>query len=170
MIDSWLKRYPHNPLVLSLKVQEALRASGGKADLAMVPLLEAYASARPVDPLPHKLMAAFYLSGGDPAQGPEAAVEHLEYLDAREQHSAGYAVELARRYAAVGDFDKAARKAARATQIAPYNPGHREFAAKVALQSKDYATAERHIRALIAIEPDREIHKRRLDALLKTKP
>ncbi len=161
LIDKWLAQYPESPSVLMLAVRERLKKNGGKADAEMVPLLEKYAAARPVDPLPHKTLAAFYLAGPDAAE----AIPHLEYLDAREQHSSGYAIELARRYAAAGDLDTAAKKAARATQIAPYDPANREFAATIALRRKDYSTAERHIRALIVLEPDREVHKQRLEAL-----
>jgi Flp pilus assembly protein TadD len=78
-------------------------------------------------------------------------------------------VELAKRYAALSDMDRALAKAARATQISPYDARTREFAATICLRGGDLAGAERHIRALIAIEPDREIHKQRLDALLKKK-
>jgi len=42
---------------------------------------------------------------------------------------------------------------------------YRELAATVALQHADYATALRQIAALTIIEPGREIHKKRLDAV-----
>jgi predicted Zn-dependent protease len=58
-------------------------------------------------------------------------------------------------------------KAARATQSAPYNASYRELAAAPAIKAKDYKVAERHIRALIALEPDRPLHQQRLEALLK---
>jgi tetratricopeptide (TPR) repeat protein len=169
LIQKWLKKYPSDPFVLSAAVKGKIAKQNNKAKVEDIELLERYAAARPMDVLPHKLLASLYLSGAaaDKGRGPEAAIEHLEYLDAREQHSPAYAIELSRQYAAVGDLDKAAAKAERATQISPYDATYREYAATIALRRKDYATAERHIRALIAIEPDRTVHKDRLEALLK---
>lgn len=168
-IDELLGSYPGHPDLLRLKVQRAIKAGGEGHEAKLVPLLTEYAAARPVDPLPHQTLAKFYLDGKIPGAGPEAAIPHLEYLDIREQASPTYAVELAKRYAALNDMDRALAKAARATQISPYDARTREFAATICLRGGDLAGAERHIRALIAIEPDREIHKQRLEALLKKK-
>ncbi len=167
MIDRWLESYPKNPDILEIAVTTALRASGGEPTTAMIPLLERYAAARPVDPMPHKLLAKLYLGSKstEAGAGPDAAIPHLEYLDAREQHSAAYAVELARRYASLKDWPRASEKARRATIVAPFDAGFREFAATIAMQTQDYETAERHILALTVLEPDREVHGRRLEAL-----
>jgi predicted Zn-dependent protease len=62
---------------------------------------------------------------------------------------------------------RALAKSARATQIAPYDASYREMAAGIAIRAKDFTKAERHIRAMIALEPDRPIHQQRLEALLK---
>ena len=169
MIAKWLAAYPSDPFVLNVAVKNRIAKQKGRATADDIELLERYAAARPMDSLPHKLLASLYLSGGaaDKGRTPQAAIEHLEYLDAREQHSPGYAFELSKQYAAAGDLDKAAAKADRATQVSPYEASTREFAATVALRRKDYATAERHIRALIALEPDRAVHKERLEALKK---
>jgi tetratricopeptide (TPR) repeat protein len=171
LIQKWLKKYPTDPFVLAAAVKSKMARQHNKATVADIELIERYAAARPMDVLPHKLLAALYLSGAaaDKGRAPDAAIEHLEYLDAREQHSPAYAIELSRQYAAVGDLDKAAAKAERATQISPYDATYREHAATIALRRKDYATAERHINALIALEPDREVHKQRLEALKKLK-
>ncbi|MEY3230956.1 MAG: hypothetical protein RL689_1045 [Planctomycetota bacterium] len=165
-IEAWLEEFPANPFVLEEAVTLGLKASGGKAVPDLLPLLERYAAARPVDPMPHKLLASHYLESA----APEQAVPHLEYLDAREQHSPGFAAELARRHAAAGDMTRAVEKATRATQIAPYDPAYRELAATIGLRAGDRAMAERHIRALTVLEPDREIHKRRLEAISKLPP
>lgn len=165
-VEAWLREFPANPFVLEEAVTQGLKAAGGKVVPDLLPLLERYAAARPVDPMPHKLLASHYLESAT----PERAVPHLEYLDAREQHSPGFAAELARRHAAQGDMTRAVEKATRATQIAPYDPAYRELAATIALRAGDRAMAERHIRALVVLEPDREIHKRRLDALSKLAP
>ncbi|MDX2115460.1 MAG: hypothetical protein SFZ24_07550 [Planctomycetota bacterium] len=153
------QQHPDHPDVLELLVLDALQRAGGTPTEAMIPLLERYAAARPVDPMPHRHLARLYLAGPE----PEKAIEHLEYLDAREQKSAAYAVELSRRYAALEEWDRAGAKAERATQIAPFDPAHREFAATVAIRRGDLATAERHVLALTELEPQQPIHKQRLE-------
>lgn len=169
-LDAWLAAMPANPFLLEYKIRRVLSSNGNKATPDLAPLLERYAASRP-DPLPHKLLAAYLLSDEAASAGmkPADAIPHLEWLDAREQNSTAYAQELARQYLAAGKNDLAAAKARRATQIAPYDPRVREFAATIALRMKDTATAERHLRALITLEPDRPVHKQRLEALLKMK-
>lgn len=169
MLKRWLERYPDHPDLLEATVKHALRDSGNKPSDQLAPLLERYAKARPVDPLPHQMLATLYLgkTRGTEGGGPELAIPHLEYLDAREQNSASYAAELARQYAAIEQWDKATAKAERACIVAPYNADYRELAASIALQHKDYAAALRHITALTKLEPDRPIHRKRLEALQK---
>ncbi len=167
-VAEWLDLYPEHPEVLERAVSDAIEENGGRPSIAMAPLLRRYASARPVDPLPHKLLADLALSGAEGMSATEA-IAHLEYLDAREQYTAVYALELSRQYAAAGDMTKAAEKAERTTRIAPYDARTREHAATIALRMKDYATAERHLAALAALEPDREIHRKRLEALERLK-
>ena len=162
-LEAWIAEMPESPFVLEQVVIEKLKASGGEATEESMGLLARYAAARPVESLPHKLMATFLLANGRASE----ALIHLEYLDAREQNSPGYAAELAKRYTAAGDLPRAMAKAARATQIAPYNASYRELAAATAIKAKDYKVAERHIRALMALEPDRPLHQQRLEALLK---
>lgn len=174
LVKSLLEAHPRHPDVLELAVDDAVKAAGGKASPDMVPLIERYARARPVDPKPHRLLARMYLeaAGADASQlaaQAAAAIPHLEFLDAREQKSPTLAMELARRHAAIGDMDKAKLKAERATQLSPFDPRPRELAATIALQRKDVVSAERHIVALTKIEPDREIHARRLEALGRMK-
>ena len=116
-----------------------------------------------MDPSPHRYLARLYL---DIDQG-ESAIPHLEFLDGREQKTAAYAIELARQYAAIKDWDNAWDKISRAVEIAPFDPGHRELAATVALRRGDYVAAERHILALTELEPQHELHKKRLEAVRK---
>lgn len=158
VVDRLVARAPDHPDVLELKIEAELAAREGQADESMVPLLERYAAIRPVDPMPHRHLARLYLAGNT----PDAAVPHLEYLDAREQKSAAYAIELARRYTAGGENARALAKAERATQIAPFDPGNREVAAAVAIKAGDLAAAERHIAALTELEPQHETHRERL--------
>lgn len=158
VIDRLLARAPGHPDVLQLRVESELEARNGNADASMIPLLEEYAAARPVDPMPHRHLARLYLAGND----PDMAIPHLEYLDVREQKSTAYAVELAQRYAARGEFEKAHAKAERATQMAPFRPSLREAAAAISIQAGDLAAAERHIAALTELEPQHDIHRERL--------
>jgi tetratricopeptide (TPR) repeat protein len=158
-IDRLLEIHPEHPDLLELKCGFILKAAGGKPDESMVPLLERYAKARPVDPMPHQHLARLYLASEDPSR----AIPHLAYLDVREQYSPVYAIELARQHAALGEWDSAGLKAERATQISPFDANFREFAASVAIQRGDLATAERHIQALVDLEPTRDVHQKRLD-------
>ena len=158
MAARWLEEHPAHPDVLELNVLYALKGSGGEPTAEMIPLLERYAEARPVDPMPHKHLARLYLAGDDASK----AVAHLEFLDAREQKSPAYAVELSKQYAALEEWERAGVKAERATQIAPFDANKREFAASVALQRGDLETAERHILALTDLEPQHEVHRARL--------
>lgn len=167
LVRAWLEQHPGHPDLLELVLDAELRSNGGRATAELVPLIERYASARPVDPKPHRLMAQMLLASED-AQERFRAIEHLEYLDAREQKTTAYATELARLYfarAGEGDLERARVKAERATQIAPYVAPPRELAAAIAIKARDFDSAERHIVALTRLEPDREIHAQRLEAL-----
>jgi hypothetical protein len=171
LVQTWLEQYPAHPDLLELALEDALSNSGGKATPELVPLINRYAAARPVDPKPHRLLAQMYLASADPAERA-SAIEHLEYLDAREQKLTAYATQLAKLYFArnqEGDLALARAKAERATQLAPYEAPPRELAATIAISQKDYAAAERHIIALTKLEPDRAIHQQRLEALRNMK-
>ncbi|RMD66685.1 MAG: hypothetical protein D6824_00375, partial [Planctomycetota bacterium] len=161
--DRWLEEHPDNPAALEVKLTLAMERLGGP-DASLIPLLERYATARPVDDMPHRMLAKLFLHSGDAAEVLRA-VPHLEYLDLREQSTPTYAVELAKLYAQQGDAAKALAKITRATQIAPFDATIRELAAAVAIQAGALDAAQRHIEALVAIEPDREIHKQRLERI-----
>ncbi|TVQ30450.1 MAG: hypothetical protein EA376_12985 [Phycisphaeraceae bacterium] len=164
MVDHWLEARPDHADILELAVTLELRAREGDPDASMIPLLERYAQARPVDPMPHRLLARLRLRD-DATDARIGAIPHLEFLDAREQRSSTYAIELADIYSRAGDLENASRKARRATHIAPFNAANREQAARVALLKRDYAEALTHLEALTVIEPDRAIHTRRLERL-----
>ncbi len=163
-VDSWLAAHPKHPDLLELAATFAMRRAEGDVTPEMAPLLKRWAAARPVDPAPHRHLARLYLASSDP-EPRRRAIPHLEYLDAREQKTTAYAVELSRLLRRAGDLERASEKAERATQIAPFDAGHRELAATIALEARDLAAAERHIAALVELEPDREVHKRRLEAV-----
>ncbi len=165
-----LSQHPNHPDLLRDAVRMQLDAKRNVVDGPLVDLLERYARARPVDPLPHRVLAKHYLSrASEGVASTGEGIPHLEYLDVREQHSPEYAIELAKQYAALKDWTKASAKSDRAVGISPYDASIREFAAKIALQQGDVATAERHIWALTVLEPDRAIHRQRLEAVRKMK-
>ncbi|MEM1166564.1 MAG: hypothetical protein AAGI30_09785 [Planctomycetota bacterium] len=155
--------HPGHPEVLAALVEIELEEHGQDVPLRdeTRALLERYAAARPVDPLPHRLLTLHYRAMGE----PEAMLPHLEWLDSRETYSWAYAAELARLFAVRGEHDRAYEKAERATIIAPYRPEHRELAAAAAVKTHRFDEALRHVRALTVLEPDREIHRRRLERL-----
>ena len=165
--NRWLEQFPDHPDLLELAARLALEdepagAAGTLSD-DQVGALMTYAAARPVDDWPHRLLARHALS----LEGDErfAAIEHLEFLDDREQSSIAFAATLARLHAERGQHDAAEAKAERATRIAPFDADTRELAARVALVAGDVERAKRHIEALAFLEPDREIHQRRLEAV-----
>ena len=126
-----------------------------------LPMIEAWAQAVPVAERPHRLLARYYLDRGD-AESQDLALPHLEFLDARAQYTPAYAAALAKRYAEIGEKEKAVLKAERAVSIAPYDADQRELAARVALVAGNYKDAERHLDALTKIEPDIKQHATRL--------
>lgn len=164
MTGRWLERHPGHPEALAAAVQIALAASRGRPTPEMAPLLERLAEARPEDPTPRRHLARLAIDGTLPGS-PERAIDHLEYLDARELRSPAYALELAERYAQAGRLDEAWAKAVRASRVAPFDASVREQAARIALLRNDLAAAQAEIEALIVLEPDREIHRRRLEAI-----
>ena len=161
LIEFWSITHPDHPDILAQRIAQELSLNGGEASEAMIPLLERYAAARPVDDMPHRQLARLYLASGEAGK----AIPHLEYLDVREVNSDAYAIELAKRYADLGEWALATEKAERATSIAPYDPSNRELAARVAIARRDLDTAERHIRALTVLEPNQSRHQKRLEAL-----
>jgi len=169
IVDRALEQYPDHPELLSIKVQRMAAEAGDQPTPEMVPWLIRYAKARPVAELPHKMLARFYLDPrwASPSVNRQDAIAHLEWLDMREEKLPSFAMELARRYAAAGDWDKAWTKAQRATQLAPYDARTRELAATVAIKRGDWQEAERIIRTLITIEPNIEQHKKRLEKVLE---
>jgi hypothetical protein len=163
-IDSLLEQYPEHPELLDLKIGLAFAGAGERLSDEQITLMERAMATRPADDAPHRRLARHYLAGESFAERAKA-VEHLEFLDVREINSPAYAAELADLYAKLGEKDRAFAKAERASGIAPFDANQREQAARMALLAGDRAAAERHLTALTIIEPDREIHRRRLGAL-----
>jgi cellulose synthase operon protein C len=164
-LAAWLEKYPDHPDLVELQVRRRLERTEigqetGK-DEALIALLYRYMELRPVDPFPHKKLAAIWLA----SETPQRAIEHLERLDLFEEHSTALAVELAKLYREQGDAKRALEKATRAVHINPYNAPNRELAAAIAIEMNDLDTAKQHIVALTLIEPDRPQHKKRLEAV-----
>ena len=160
-LEDLLETYPGHPEILGAAA--ALVSQGvTELDARGVDLNSRLAIARPQDPAPRRRLVRHALAVGDPA----LAEQHLEWLDIREIRTAAYAAELARIYRASGRTEEAKAKIERATMIAPYDAQLRETAARDALLRRDYETAQRHITMLTILEPDVELHRRRLDALL----
>lgn len=170
-IARWRERHPDHPQLAELEASILIEALGDlppeRLDERTVAALERFAALVPIAEQPHRLLARHHLAGEDPAR----AIPHLAFLDAREQHSPVYALELARRASAIGAWDEAHRSAERAASIAPFDPSVREFAARVALKvaldgDRDrFADAERHVVALTVIEPMVAAHTTRLERL-----
>ncbi len=144
-----------------LRAVAVSRSDGNRLDDQARELWERLATLMPHDPEPRRRLVRHARASGE----DEVAIEHLEWLDEREQHSPAYAAELARRYAELEQFGDALAKANRAATIAPFDASTREFAATIALRAGEHRHAERHLVALGEIEPGREIHKRRLEAV-----
>jgi hypothetical protein len=160
-LREWLTEHPDHTDCLEQLIRVRLEITAGEPDDELLELLMTYARLRPVDPMPHRELAAYHLAGSDPT----LAIPHLEYLDARETNEPTYAAALARRYAEAGRWADAWRSALRAVRISPYDADHRELAATVAIRRGQLDTAREQIVALTVLEPDREIHRRRLAAL-----
>ncbi|KAA0215320.1 MAG: hypothetical protein DYG94_04470 [Leptolyngbya sp. PLA3] len=156
--------HPDHPEVLEALILALSEQGSGEPTEEMLPLLARYAEVCPVDDLPHRLLARWYLTRDDRAAQFQA-IPHLEFLDARDTTGAEFAAQLADLYLRSGDYERASLKAERATAVAPFDAGLREQAARAALLGKDYDTAERHIQALTNLEPDREQHRKRLEAV-----
>jgi tetratricopeptide (TPR) repeat protein len=163
-----LEEYPAHPELLAMAVEAGLQERGGVPDGSMVGLLERAAAAMPMDDRPRRALARLFLTEAQAdgeSEGVGRAIPHLEWLDAREVHSPAYASELARLYAERGEVEAARSKAMRVVRVAPFDADSRELAARVAIVAKDWDGARHQIESLMALEPDREIHKKRLAAL-----
>lgn len=164
LLDKALARYPDHPQLLELRAGVALVNAGERLSDDQVALLSRLIAAEPFDDMPHKRLARHHLAGDTFAERLRA-IPHLEFLDAREISSPAYAAELAELYARTDRPALALAKAERAASIAPFDATRREQAARMAILAGDLDAAERHLIALTIIEPDRDVHRRRLEAL-----
>ena len=156
MLDRWLSEHPDHPDLLEMKIRRRLGEQPEVNETSRA-LLDAYARARPVDPMPDRLLVRAHRDRGTPHE----AIEGLWRLDKLEERDPAYALELARLLRARGDLDGALRSAGKAARIDGYDPSTRELAAAIAVEAGRLDEALRHVRALERLEPDRPVHAER---------
>ncbi len=162
-LAEWLEDWPEHPDLLEMALRRRLPADApgnGTVPMEIATLLERYARARPADPYPHRILARIHLASEDPL----AAIPHLEALDRTERDDNIYAIELARQLRAAGRRPDAFAAVSKAVRIDPYDAPLRELAAAIAIEASEPEAAGMHLRALLLLEPDRPIHRRRLEA------
>jgi tetratricopeptide (TPR) repeat protein len=151
--------YPDQPDLVEIALR---RARDGNDEAVTRALLERYAALRPVDPLPHRVWAK--LAGTETLvdRGDDAAFGHLRELDLRADKDNVYALAMARNRRAAGELAAASEAAERAVRMNPFDATVRELAAAIAVEAGRLDRAEVHIEGLVALEPDRDIHRKRL--------
>ena len=159
-LETFLEEHPDHPDLLELVIRRRLRVDETMDD-AMVELLDRYASVRPVDPYPHRVLARHHLERGD----AEAVVPHLVELDLRSEKDPGFALEIARQSRRIGDRSRAFEAAERAARMNAYDPATRELAASCSIEAGRLEDARRHIAALAVLEPRQPRHAKRLEAI-----
>lgn len=159
-----LESHADHPQVVELLARAELEAVGGRPTPDMAPLLTRWAQAVPVADEPRRMLVLLAREQGiDPDD--DTIIEYLEHLDARAQYTGAYAAELARLYLRRNEPRRAYEKAQRAVGVEPFDAPMRELAAMVAWRAGELHTARGHVHALTIIEPDREIHRQRLEAM-----
>jgi Flp pilus assembly protein TadD len=115
--------------------------------------------------MPHRQWAAMAVkdAGGLDAAGDAAALRHLRELDLRADKDNVYALAIARNRRAAGDLPASLAAADRAVRINPFDASVRELAAAIAVEAGRLDQAELHIAALVELEPDRPVHRQRLE-------
>ena len=161
-VDVWLEEHPEHPDLLEYTVRRAIDRDS-RTDEEAIAQLEAYRKARPGDPYPDRVLARVFLD----SETPHRAIESLTRLDALSESDPSYAWELARLHRDQGDLEASLAMATRMVRIDPYRAEFRELAAAIAIEQRRMDLARQHVEALILLEPDREIHKRRLEAITK---
>ena len=159
-LQALLQEFPDHPDLLELAIRRRMRTDSFVDD-GVRSMLERYATARPVDPYPHRVLARDLLDGEDPTQ----AIPHLVELDLRSVKDNSFALEIARLSRKIGARQEAHAAAERGVRMNPYHAANRELAAACAVEAGDLAAARRHIEALVVLEPDEPRHTRRMEAI-----
>ncbi|MDA1106369.1 MAG: tetratricopeptide repeat protein [Planctomycetota bacterium] len=160
LLAKLLQQHPDHADLAELVARRAVAAAGGTVTVECVPLLERYAALRPVDLWPRKKLAAHWM-----LRDPIKASAHLEALDSAAEDDPSFALELSHTARRRGDAPAALRWATRATRISPFDATLREEAAAAAIEAKDWDAARRQLEALTILEPDRAIHRTRMEKL-----
>ena len=159
-----LKSYPDHPQLIEAVARQRLEGNRGRPTPDMAEILTRWAEAVPVADEPRRMLVLLAREEGiQPSD--EITLGYLEHLDARAQYTGAYAAELSRLYMRRGEPEKALAKAQRAIGIEPFDAPTRELAATIAWRAGELELAREHVRALTVIEPDREIHRQRLEAM-----
>lgn len=159
-VASLLAEHANHADVVELAARQMVAAANGDVTDASAELLDRYAALRPIDLWPHKKLAAYWLP-----KDPARARPHLDALDRAAEDDPSFALELSRMERMDGACEAALQHAERAVRISPYDAALREEAAAAAIEAGQLSVADRHIRALLKLEPDRAIHRARLDRL-----
>ncbi len=157
-LDELLRQHPDNPRLLNAA---ARRAVAGDDPAAARRAVLRYATARPVDPWPSKVLAKLALENG----AAHEAIGPLERLDRLELKVANWSTQLSSLHRADQDYNAAAAAIGRAIRREPYSAHLRETAAAIDLQRRQTESALYHVQALAMLEPQRAIHHVRLAAL-----
>ncbi|MFI4882151.1 MAG: tetratricopeptide repeat protein, partial [Phycisphaerales bacterium JB064] len=161
-----LDTYPDHPQLIEKVARDTLAANDGRPTAEMHDILTRWADAVPVADEPRRMLVLLARETGiDPDD--TTTIAYLEHLDARAQYTGAYAAELARLYIRREEQSKAFAKAQRAARIEPFDAPTRELAATIAWRAGEPHTARDHVEALTIIEPDRDIHRQRLEAMDK---
>ncbi|MEE2971860.1 MAG: hypothetical protein VX672_01935, partial [Planctomycetota bacterium] len=159
-LQDLLAANPRHPDLLELMIRRDFR-DDAPVDDRMIDLLDRYATVRPVDPHPHRILARHHLDRDE----AEEAIPHLIELDLRSEKDPTFALEIARQARRTGDRILAFESAERAARMHAYDPATRELAAACAIEARRLQDARRHIAALRLLEPDQPRHVQRLEAV-----
>ncbi|MCH2134743.1 MAG: hypothetical protein MK116_13455 [Phycisphaerales bacterium] len=155
-----LASHPDHPDVLEAAVFRSLEG-GALEGHEMVDLATAYVAVRPGDPAGHEALARWWMEQDDPGR----AAESIAVIVAQEEYDPLVARRLSRAWRLAGRFEDGAEAMERSIGISPFDPGLREEAAAAAIEAAQLSVARRHLEALVMLEPDQPLHKRRLQAL-----
>ena len=159
-LKALLQEFPDHPDLLELTIRRRMRTDS-TVDDGVRAMLERYATVRPVDPYPHRVLARDLLDGEDPTR----AIPHLVELDLRSVKDNSFALEIARLSRKTGARQEAHEAAERGVRMNPYHAANRELAAACAVEAGELAAARRHIEALVVLEPEEPRHARRMEAI-----